>query len=447
MNQTSTPALLAQPPTALAFLPQVETSRSRLIFLGGLVILLGIGGLGGWAAFAPMRSAALASGVVKVASERKTVQHLEGGIVKELLVREDQEVAAGQVLMRLDKSIAQAQFELLRAEHDSLSARLARLEAERDDRSRIAFPASLLARRNDPQVGQLLNGEERIFSSQRLAFLGPISVFRQRQQQYEERIAGLMAQIEATQVKRNYINEEIKGAEALMEVGMYTKPKYFALKRAEAELEGDDGRLRAEIAQTRELIGETDLRILDMKQQFQKEANEKLQEVRAQLDTVMERLGAAEAVLTRTDIIAPQAGRVIGLQAHTLGGVIRPGAAILDIVPNSDKLIIEARVRPDDIDVVHTDLRAEVRFSAFNSSLTPTLFGRVTRVSADRFTDPANGMAFYLAQVEIEPGSVSSLNLHPGMPAEVFIVTGERTPLDYLLRPIWDQVRRGMLET
>ena len=431
------------------FSGEMNQSSRRLVVMGAAVLTLGFGGLGGWAAMAPMKSAALAPGVVKVASERKTIQHLEGGIVKEILVKEDQAVEAGQVLVRLDDINARARFTALQGAHDALSAEYVRLEAERDERSSLVFPEELLKRRNDPRVASLINGEMQRFASRRTATRGQIDVLRQRKQQNEEKITGRTTQELAAKSKLGYISEEIIGAETLMEEGMYTKTKYYALKRAEADLRGETGRLRAEIAETKALNGETDLRIMDLKNQLQKDASDKLQEDRAKLDSLSEQLDAAADTLARTEIVARQAGTVMGLEVHTLGGVIRAGAPILDIVPKDDKMIVEARVRPEDIDQVHKGLPAEVRFTSFNSRSTPVFPGTVSRVSADRFTDPnrgAAGAAYYVAQVEIDPKHVSNLKLQPGMPAEVHIVTGERTALDYITKPIRDQIHRGMLE-
>lgn len=437
---------LTQNDVVVDLFPQVEKSRRRFIAAGMLVIALGFGGLGLWSALAPLTSAALAPGVVKVASERKTVQHLEGGTVKEILVSEDQEVAAGDVLIRLDDTLARARHALLQSQHDVLSAEIARLEAEREGLPRITFPQSLLARKDDPRVADLMRGEELLFESRRGALNGQIRVLVQRKQQLQEKIAGRQAQVEAVRIKRDYITEEIKGADELMKVGMYLKPRYFALKRNEAELDGEVGRLRSEIAESRELIGETDMRIMDIRNQALKEINDRLQELRAKQYETGERLSAAAESLARTEIRAPHAGTVLGLQVHTVGGVIKPGETILDIVPKDDRLIVEARVRPDDIDVVHKGLRAEIRFTALNWRTTPILPGKVTRVSADRFTDEKTGLAYYLAQVEVDPRKMPKLTLQPGMPAEVYIVTGERTTMDYLLKPIRDQLHRGMLE-
>ena len=432
--------------TIIDFAQEIDKSRQRMVFMGAIVLIVGFGSLGAWAAFAPMKSAALAQGVVKVASERKTVQHLEGGIVQDILVKEDQEVAAGEILVRLDDINARTRYDMLQGGYDALAAEFARLEAERDERPSLLFPEDLLKRIDDPKVANLLEGEQRLFLSRREGVQGQINVLRQRKQQNGEKIGGRQTQMAATRTKLGYIKEEIKGAESLMEVGMYTKTRYFALRRAEADLNSDIGRLQADIAETRALNGETDLRIMDLRNQLQTEINNKLQEIRLKLDDIRERRDAAKYALARSEIVAPQAGRVIGLQVHTIGGVIKPGGAILDIVPKDDKMIVEARIRPEDIDLVHKELPAEVRFTAFNSRTTPVFPGKVVRVSADRFTDPNRGIPFYLAQIEIDPKHVSNLTLQPGMPAEVYIVTGERTALDYLTRPIRDQIHRGMLE-
>ena len=432
--------------TIIDFAQEIDKSRQRMVFMGAIVLTVGFGSLGAWAAFAPMKSAALAQGVVKVASERKTVQHLEGGIVQDILVKEDQEVAAGEILVRLDDINARTRYDMLQGGYDALAAEFARLEAERDERPSLLFPEDLLKRIDDPKVANLLEGEQRLFLSRREGVQGQINVLRQRKQQNGEKIGGRQTQMAATRTKLGYIKEEIKGAESLMEVGMYTKTRYFALRRAEADLNSDIGRLQADIAETRALNGETDLRIMDLRNQLQTEINNKLQEIRLKLDDIRERRDAAKYALARSEIVAPQAGRVIGLQVHTIGGVIKPGGAILDIVPKDDKMIVEARIRPEDIDLVHKELPAEVRFTAFNSRTTPVFPGKVVRVSADRFTDPNRGIPFYLAQIEIDPKHVSNLTLQPGMPAEVYIVTGERTALDYLTRPIRDQIHRGMLE-
>lgn len=432
--------------TVLDFAPKVETSRRRMVIIGFLLILLTFGVLGAWSAFAPIMSAAVAPGVVKVASERKTVQHLEGGIVKEILVQEGQEVSAGQVLLRLEDTTNRARVEITQSQYDNLAAQAARLEAERDGLSQVNYPDDLLQRKDDPRVARLLKGESDLLVSRRAAQAAQINVLRQRNQQYNEKISGLKAQMTAAKTKIVYVQEELKAAESLLEQGMYTKPRYYALKREAANLDGEIGRLQADMAEMRERISETDMRIITVRQEAQKEASDRLQQVRAQLNESRERLAAVTDTLKRTEIVAPQAGTVIGLQIHTVGGVIREGVPILDIVPKDDKLIIEAQVRPDDIDVVHKGLPAEVRFTSLNWRTTPVFTGKVTQVSPDRFVDQQLGTAYYRALIEVETVKDAGVSLQPGMPAEVYIVTGQRTPLEYLTKPISDQMRRGLLE-
>ena len=421
-------------------------SSRRLMLTGSAILLAGVGALGSWAALAPLKTAALANGFVKVAGERKTVQHLEGGIVREILVREGETVTKGQVLLRLLDVTPRARHGLLMVEHDALLAELARLEAERDDRRAPAFAETLLARRSDDAVARLLAGELQLFQSRRASLRGQVEVLEQRKRQAREKIEGRMAEIASTRTQLEFIVEELRGAETLLEQGMYLRTRYYALKRTEADLQGVIGRLSADVAESEAQIGETELRIIDLRNQVQREVNDRLQDVRAKLRDVGERLDAAADMLARTEIVAPESGTVIGLQAHTAGGVVVAGAPILQIVPSADRLVVEAQVQLQDIDRIWTGMPAEVRFTAFNSRATPVFSARVSRISADRFTDTARQRAYFLAQVEIDRNLTGSLELQPGMPAEVYFVQGERTPFDYLIKPVREQIRRAMTE-
>jgi len=435
-------AVAAQP----RFERRLARSRSGLILAGSLIVLVGAGALGSWASLAPLRSAAIANGVVKVAGERRVVQHLEGGIVRDLFVREGESVQQGQILMRLVDVVPRARLGILQLEHDAVSAELARLEAELDGLASPRFPEQLLQRRGDPAVARLIQGETRLFNHRREALQGQIEVLEQRKRQTRERIVAREAEIEATRTKLGFILQEIEGAETLLESGMYLKTRYYALKRSEADLNGTIGRLKGDIAEAREVIGETDLRILDLRNRFRSEASDRLQDLRARLRDVNERLDAASDVLTRTEIRAPASGEVFGLRAHTPGGVIAAGAPIMEIVPRDESLVVEVQVQPQDIDRVYLGMPAEVRFTAFSTRATPIFSARVSRISADRMTDQSRQRAYYVAQVEIDRSITGSLTLQPGMPAEVYLVAGERTPLDYLLKPLREQIQRGMTE-
>jgi HlyD family type I secretion membrane fusion protein len=381
-----------------------------------------------------------------VAGERRVVQHLEGGIVSALLVREGEPVQTGQPLVRLMDVIPRARLALLTLEHDAVSVEVARIEAELDGLSELRFADRLLSRRADPSVARLIEGEQRLFRNRRDALLGQVDVLEQRKRQTREKIAGRQTEIAATRTKLSFIVQEIQGAETLLESGMYLKTRYFALKRSEADLEGLIGRLNGDIAEAQAAIGETDLRIIDLQNRFRSEAADRLQDLRARLRDVDERLDAAEDSLARTVIRSPATGTVMGLRIHTTGGVIASGAPIMEIVPTDEPLVVEAQVQLQDVDRIWAGMPAEVRFSAFSTRATPVFEARVIRVSPDRVNDATRQRSYYLAEVALDRHLTGDLTLQPGMPAEVFLLAGARTPLDYLLKPLREQLQRGMTE-
>jgi HlyD family type I secretion membrane fusion protein len=421
----------------------------RPLLAAAIIILIFFGGFGTWAALAPLDSAALAPGRVTVASNRKTVQHLEGGIVKNLLVKEGDAVAGGQILIQLDDTQARARLELLLGRYDTLLATEARLMAERVSAAGIKFPDSLTSRRDQPQVAKLLDAETALFEVRRRSIEGRIRIFHKRIAQLKKEISGLAAQIAAEDDQLVLIADERSSLETLFKRGVVGKSRLLRLKREEAKLKGDRGEHLSLITKARQRIGETELEIIDIKNNMLNQVVSGLHDTQAELVEVSERLKAAEDILVRTDIRAPQAGVVMGLNVHTEGGVIAPRQRLLDIVPEDDTLVIEAQIAPNDIDVVYAGLPAQVRLTAFKQRNTPMLDGKLTRVSADSFTDERSGASYFLARVAIDAAQLKKLDgreLYPGMGAEVMIKTGKRTTLDYILAPLTDSLRQAFRE-
>jgi HlyD family type I secretion membrane fusion protein len=387
--------------------------------------------------------------VVAVESNRKTVQHLEGGIIEQILVDEGEQVQAGQVLLRLDRTRSQATYDVLLGQYRAVLALENRLTAERDGLAIIAFADELTSAASNPDVAKILVGQTRLFEARRTTVEGQIDILRQSINELREEIRGLQAQQEAQAEQITLLREEYESVKRLYEKGLDKKPRILALQRAMAKLKGEEGEYDASVARARQAIGEAELRIINVQNTFQHEVVAELREAQRDLAELRDKIRAQEDVLRRMAVAAPQAGVVVALRFHTRGGVIAPGDAILEIVPSEDKLSIEARVHSDDIDVVRPGLEAQVRLSAFRRRTTPTVAGVVTRVSADRFEDERTGMPFYLARVEVDSDELSALEdvkLYPGMPAEVMVTTGERLALDYLLSPITDSIHRAFRE-
>jgi epimerase transport system membrane fusion protein len=415
----------------------------------GVIILIGTFGiLGSWGYLAPIDSAALAPGYVTVKSHRKTVQHLDGGIVSQLRAKDGDVVQAGDVLLILDGTEVKAQLEIIHGQHISLSAQIARLIAERDQQNHINFPAELQDL-SAPHITEAIQDESQLFSARKSALQGEISVLNQRISQLGSKIKGLQGQRSSKQVLMSSYSDEVKDLKELLAEGFANKQRLRDIERNDAQVAGEIAALSSEIAGNEIQIGETKLQILQLQKQFQEEVAGKLGEVQAELYDVAQRLVATRDKVARTVIMAPANGRVLGLSVHNIGGVILSGKAILDIVPQQEELIIDAQVSPMDIDRVKTGLVAEVRFSGFKQALTPKMQGKVINLSADRLTDEKTGMPYYLAQIELTADStlkLGDMELLPGMPAEVLINTGERTVFEYLMQPITNAFARAFIE-
>jgi epimerase transport system membrane fusion protein len=418
--------------------------------IGLVVLLLTFGVFGVWSFTAPIGSSAAAPGTVVVKAHRKTVQHLEGGIVAKLLAKDGDIVKEGQAVLILDDTQAKADREMMRGQFIVFSARLARLVAERDRLNHVEYPKELDTAA-DLRVSEAKHSESDIFISRKNAYDGEISVLKQRIVEIGSKIDGLQGQIESKKELVASYSEEIHDLKELLAEGFADKLRLRDIQRNHARTVGEIAQLKSDIATAKMQQSETRLQILQIQKKFQEEVTKTLSETQAQLYEVAERLNSTEDKLKRKVVKAPADGMVLGLSVHTEGGVIAPGNPILDIVPQDSELTIDAKVSPIDIDRVTVGLKAQIRFSAFKQALIPIMEGKVTHVSADSFTDEKTGVPFYKVTVEITPESLAKLNkgsfqLVPGMPADVLINTGERTFFEYLAQPVTNVFAHAFIE-
>lgn len=416
------------------------------ICLGMIAILAGVGGGGYWAATAPLNSAAVAQGVVVAAGQNKVIQHLEGGIVEEILVTEGETVAAGQILVRMSKTAAEAAHRSLLLQHDELRAVEARLLAERDGGDAIDFPTGLMDRKSDAEVARIVDGQRNEFAARRESLRSEASIHEARILALREEIGGLEIQRNSTDGQLTLIKEELADSRKLLEQGLMQKPRVLALERTATDLSGNQGELTATIAKAEQNILATQAQISALKKDWLEKVMADLRDVQFKIADIGERLSAASDVAERTEIRSPVAGIVIKLNVNTQGGVVRPGDLLLELLPTGTGLLIEARVNPDDIDIVFPDSLAQLRFPALRQRTTPSFVGRVEFVSADRLVDRENQRAYYLARVRMDAKDISGLKLYPGMPVEVFVEAGERTMIEYLMGPISDVIAHSWRE-
>lgn len=411
--------------------------------------MFGVGFFTLWAALAPLTSAAMAPGVVKASSHIKTVQHFDGGIISEILVHDGDHVAENQLLMRLQGTEFAADYDAIDQRMIDLETQEARLVAERDHAATITLPKRLSARSAEPNVVAALAGQQRIFSDQGATLTKQTDVWRSRIEQYRSQIGATEQQNKSLGRQIELMSVELNDAKSLLAKGFERKSRVFEVERRLAELNGDLAGNNGRIASLNEQIGEAELQIQGLLAAHAKELSEELRTVQGQRAEVEEALRKAATKVARTEIRAPQEGTILNMRAFAPGQVVAPGGALLDIVPSKDELVIEARVQPLDIDVVHRGLKANVRFVAFKQRTTPTLDGEVTRVSADAFTDERSGQSFFTATVRVEEAELKRLpqvKLYSGMPTEVAIITGNRTLLDYLIQPFTDSFAHALKE-
>ncbi|MDP9784992.1 HlyD family type I secretion periplasmic adaptor subunit [Pseudomonas fluorescens] len=424
-------------------------SLARHLRLGviSLVVLLG-GGLT-WAICTNLSGAVIATGTLAVEGSVKKIQHPTGGVVAELLVKEGQQVAAGDVLLRLDATLQAASQAIVSKSLNQAWARQARLEAERDNANEVAVPKELLARMSVEQASVLMASEQQLFLDRRASREGQKKQLRQRVQQLNETIVGHDIQQRTKSEEIELIDTEYQAVKKLFDKGLMTLDRVNALARGIARLRGERGQLMASIAEARGKIAETELQRLQVDQTFRSEVSEELRDLLARQGELIESEISANDQLKRIDITSPIAGRVQQLAVHTVGGVISPAEGLMQIVPADDELLVEAKISAQDIDQVSLGQDATLRLSAFNRSTTPELKGTVVRLSADLIQDERTGAGFYRAGIRISKGEatrLSGLTLVPGMPVESLIKTGDRTVLSYLLKPISDHAQRAFRE-
>jgi len=409
-----------------------------------LVVVFGVFGL--WAAIAPLDGAAFALGTVTVKSYKKVVQHLEGGIVADILAQDGDPVESGEPLLILDDTQPKTSLEIVNSQFIALKMKEARLIAERDGSETVSYPTQLAL--SSANAAQEVEAQNEVFNARKAANEGRIQILEQRVEQLKSQVVGLEALRTTKEMLAQSFEEELADTQTLLDQGFSEKTQLRQIERNFATSSGEAAELSANIAATEVQIGETQLQILQQLSDFQNEVVAELSEVQTAIKDSEERLTALRDVVSRTIIRAPDSGLVNGMQVHTIGGVIGPGSAIAEIVPESDELIIQASVNPIDIDRVSEGQEARIRFSTFGSRA-PTIFGTLLSLSADALPNEATGASYYLARVQVNPDSLEELGdmaLLPGMPAEVYINTGSRTLLQYLFKPLSNAVARSFNE-
>lgn len=433
----------AAPPT-----PTQRSIRHHLIASASAAVLL-TGGLGGWAATTEFQGAVVAPGQIVVETNVKEVQHPTGGVVSQIHVREGDKVAAGALVLQLEDTETRANLAIITKALDELSARRAREEAERDGAEAVVFPAELVARIADPDVAHAIDGERRLFDMRKAARAGTKAQLREQISQLNQQIRGMQEQIDAKTIEIDWNKQELKATRILWSKQLTNFAKVSALEQAGARLSGERGQLIASVAQARGRISETELKILQVDEDLRTEVGRDLADFRAKASELVEKEVAARDQLRRMELRAAQDGLVHQLQVHSFGQVIRAGDTVMIIVPDSEAPVVEARVRPEDVDQLYVSQPVVLRIAAFNQRTTPEVNGQVSLVSPDVTIDLKTGATYYKIRINVpeqEIGRLGELKLVPGMPVEAFVQTTPRTVLSFLVRPLKDQIERSFRE-
>jgi HlyD family secretion protein len=432
-----------------------ETSWVRIAALGYVLIFLTFGVVGGWAAVAKIDRAVSAPGVVAIDTNRKTVQHLEGGIVREILVKEGGAVAQGAILFRLENVQAKADYQLNENQLHSLLATEARLVAERDEKDDIAWPAEIAPPSSSSALdtegwdNQVMADQAAEFNKRRSSLQGQVEVLKSRIDQLRDEIHGVQLEQEAAENQVDYINKELTGLRELSQKQLIPTTRLYTMERERERLQGGIGEAIANIAKSNGQIGEYNIQIQQLKEKFQEQIASSLTDVRQKVADVREKMAIAKDVLSRSEVVAPVAGTVQNLKIFTIGQVVRPGEPLLDIVPNNEHLIVEVQFSPNDIDGVLIGQQAEIRFPAFRSRIIPLIVGRLESLSRDRIVDETSKQPYYRGIVGLDSTNIPEewrSRVRAGMPAEVIVASGERTVLSYFVSPLTSTLRKGFIE-
>jgi len=417
--------------------------------VGYLVIILTFGVLGGWSAFARLDSAVVAPGLVTMESSRKVIQHFEGGIIAQIPVHEGQHVEQGDLLIKLDNTMSRANADVAHNQLDGLLAQEARLMAERDGAKQITFPPGLVNAIAQSAIKDAIKDQEKQFAERRASIDGQISILESRIKQFGSQIDGIAVERAATVDQLKFINVELDDLRGLLAKNLVQKTRVLAMEREKSRLEGVIGRADADTAKSQNDIGEARLQIEQLHKKFSEDVNAQIVDVRTKIADLREKVTVSTDVLHRIEIRAPRAGTVQNLHVATIGGVIRPGEPLLELIPDDEGMVINAMVSPSDIDVIQSGMAAEIRFSAFHGQILPLITGKVESVSRDRMTDEQSKQPYFLARIVINKDNVPTMikeQIRAGMQAEVIVPTGERTVISYLVRPLSNRASGALRE-
>lgn len=442
---------LAQGNGAPAPIHEVNTDAGAYSRLGWIIVLLGVGGFLLWALVAPLDRGVPLSGTVAKESNRKAVQHLAGGTVQEILVRDGDVVKAGQVLIRMNPILARSAFDITQGQFFMARATEARLSAERDGLKKIAFPPELVGLHGEPRVVEMMRLQQQLLVSRQASLHNELNAF-------DENVAGLRLQITAMQESRDskniqagFLREQLDSTRNLTREGFVARTRLLELERANAELSGAISEDIGQVGRLQRQVIETILRRSQRNEDYQKEVRTMLADVRREAEALAARRAGQNFELTNAEVRAPAAGTVVGLAVFTQGGVVPAGFRMMDIVPSGDALIVEGLLPVNLVDKVQPGLKIDLMFSAFNVNRTPHIEGEVTQVSADRSVDDRSGAPYYLVRAKVTQQGARDIARHrleirPGMPVELLVKTGERTMMNYLLKPILDRMHSALNE-